>query len=212
MVMKIASCISGQVNTPIILKSLIEPALFWAELYKQHYSLETTMSYGIFWTLEVRGCAPNSLMIKVQIFCCSKVYIIQAVLRFGCDFLLDYGHIFHAPRSEPLNSIFKTSAKTFHRLILVDMYNQTAGLHEYKACSLFCNFWPSFHKESFAWPLHRYLLFTNDFVSASCHCIVLLIFSNVVVCDWSLDIPVEWFQFHAVCFLFVTVSQWIDNM
>lgn len=118
MVMKIASCISGQVNTPIILKSLIEPVLFWAELYKQHYSLETTISYGIFWTLEVRGCAPNSLMIKVQIFCCSKVYIIQAVLWFGCDFLLDYGHIFHAPRSDTAWNLWIPFLKPALRLFI----------------------------------------------------------------------------------------------
>jgi len=45
--MKTAPRSSGPVNIPIILKSLIEPVLS-AELYKQHYSLETTMSYGIF--------------------------------------------------------------------------------------------------------------------------------------------------------------------
>jgi len=53
MVMKTASCISGPLNTLVILKKLNEPVFYWAELYKQHYGLETTMSYGIFWTLWV---------------------------------------------------------------------------------------------------------------------------------------------------------------
>jgi len=116
MAMKTASCILGPVNTlMIILKNLIEPVLFWAELHKQHYSLETTMYCGIFQTLWVRWCAPHSSMNKVQVYCWSKVCIIEALFRFGCDSFLTevvFSRLLHQTRIGTLNSIFETSAET----------------------------------------------------------------------------------------------------
>lgn len=90
-------------------------------------------------------------MNKVQIYCWSKVYIIQAVFGFGCDSFLTmvvFSRLRYQTWLGTSNSIFETSAKTIHRLVLFNVYNrlvlfnvykQTAGLREYKAFSLFCN-------------------------------------------------------------------------
>jgi hypothetical protein len=70
-------------------------------------------------------------MNKDQIYCWSKVYIMQAVLRFGCDSFLTkviFSRLGYQTQLGTTNSIFETSAKTIHRLVLVDVYNQTAGL------------------------------------------------------------------------------------